>query len=310
MGIAITDGAAGVTIQGNSFAGIPLYAFDIEPNGHVFNNVRVGAHDVLFTGNTYYPGAVAHMVALVGDGEIYNVTISNNRSVNGTIRTSVGGLGPRPHHIYITGNVGDVSGSDYPIELRNADNVTVSGNRQPLRSGNPCVPDRLYWGRHRLARERGGRSEPGGVASLDCAAVSLRQHFAVFRSFAWLIVLSVATAVTASIALTAIVPRLYEARATLSVGQSLGSEAIDYDDLLASQALGRTYARLAPPATAAERCHRAHRIRGEYVRSGEEGEHGGSAERHAADDCGQRPERAGRSGHCERRSRRAGVART
>ena len=68
MGIAITDGAAGVTIQGNSFAGIPLYAFDIEPNGHVFNNVRVGAHDVLFTGNTYYPGAVAHMVALVGDG--------------------------------------------------------------------------------------------------------------------------------------------------------------------------------------------------------------------------------------------------
>ena len=114
----------------------------------------------------------------------------------------------------------------------------------PFRS-TACVPDRLYWGRHRLARERGGRSEPGGVASLYCAAVSLRQHFAVFRSFAWLIVLSVATAVTASIALTAIVPRLYEARATLSVGQSLGSEAIDYDDLLASQALGRTYARLA-----------------------------------------------------------------
>ena len=74
--------------------------------------------------------------------------------------------------------------------------------------------------------------------------MSLRQHFAILRSFALLIAASLALAVIASLLLTAIVPRSYEARATLSVGQPLSSENVDYNDLLASQLLARTYARL------------------------------------------------------------------
>jgi capsular polysaccharide biosynthesis protein len=74
--------------------------------------------------------------------------------------------------------------------------------------------------------------------------MSFRQHVAILRSFAWLIVLSLAVAIAASLLITAITPRSYEARATLSVGQPLSSESVDYNDLLASQLLARTYARL------------------------------------------------------------------
>jgi hypothetical protein len=138
MGMAITDGANHVTIQGNSLARVALYAFDIEPNGHVFNGIAVGAHDVVIAYNTYVAGSVPHMVSLGGNGQIYNITIRGNHST-GTIRTSVGGSGPRVRNVVIDGNLGDVSNTDYPVELRNSDNVQVINNRQPLRSGQPLV---------------------------------------------------------------------------------------------------------------------------------------------------------------------------
>lgn len=75
--------------------------------------------------------------------------------------------------------------------------------------------------------------------------MSLQQHAAVLRASAWLIILSLVLAVVASLAVTVIVPPSYEARATLSVGQPLTSENIEYSDLLASQLLAKTYARLA-----------------------------------------------------------------
>jgi capsular polysaccharide biosynthesis protein len=74
--------------------------------------------------------------------------------------------------------------------------------------------------------------------------MSLRQHVAVLRSSALLILLSVAAAVVVSIVVTVIAPRSFEARATLSVGQPLSSQNVDYNDLLASQLLAKTYARL------------------------------------------------------------------
>lgn len=77
-----------------------------------------------------------------------------------------------------------------------------------------------------------------------CRTVSLHRHIAVLRSFASLIVLSVAISVVAAIGTTLLLPRVYEARAVVAVGQPLGTEALDYNDLLASQVLARTYARL------------------------------------------------------------------
>lgn len=74
--------------------------------------------------------------------------------------------------------------------------------------------------------------------------MSLRQHISILRSFVWLIVVSVVAAVGASIVVTMIVPRSFEARATLSVGQPRSSQNVDYNDLLASQLLAKTYARL------------------------------------------------------------------
>ena len=74
--------------------------------------------------------------------------------------------------------------------------------------------------------------------------MSLRQHISVLRSSAWLIVFSVVAAVGASIAVTMLTPRSFEARATLSVGQPRSSQNVDYNDLLASQLLAKTYARL------------------------------------------------------------------
>lgn len=74
--------------------------------------------------------------------------------------------------------------------------------------------------------------------------MSLREHVAILRSSAWLIILSFVTAVIASLLATAIMPRSFEARATLSVGQALNSENVNFDDLLASQLLARTYSRL------------------------------------------------------------------
>ena len=138
MGMSITDGANHVTIQRNSFARVALYAFDIEPNGHIFNGVAVGAHDVVFAYNTYIAGSIPHMVSLGGNGQVYNITIRGNHST-GSIRTSVGGTGPRIHDVVIDGNIGDLSTPDYAVELRSTDRVQVTNNRQPLRSGQPLV---------------------------------------------------------------------------------------------------------------------------------------------------------------------------
>jgi hypothetical protein len=78
------------------------------------------------------------MVSLGGNGQIYNITIRGNHST-GTIRTSVGGSGPRVHDVVIDGNIGDLSSADYPVELRSSDRIQVINNRQPLRTGQPLV---------------------------------------------------------------------------------------------------------------------------------------------------------------------------
>ncbi len=72
----------------------------------------------------------------------------------------------------------------------------------------------------------------------------LRFHLDVLRSSIWLIVLSVAVAASVAVVVSMQLPRTYESRATLYVGQTLGDPQLDYSGLLASQILTQTYAEL------------------------------------------------------------------
>jgi uncharacterized protein involved in exopolysaccharide biosynthesis len=75
--------------------------------------------------------------------------------------------------------------------------------------------------------------------------VTLRQHLAVLRSYAWLIVASVAVGVLGAALASWLLPPVYEADARLYVGQSVEDRRIDPDGLEASRLLADTYAELA-----------------------------------------------------------------
>ena len=73
----------------------------------------------------------------------------------------------------------------------------------------------------------------------------LRRHLAVLRSSSWLIVVSVGAAIAVAVVVSLQLPRTYESRTTLYVGQALDDPQLDYSGLLASQILTETYAKLA-----------------------------------------------------------------
>ncbi len=75
--------------------------------------------------------------------------------------------------------------------------------------------------------------------------MNLRRHIAIWRSAAPLMLGVVSIAVVGSILVSLVLPRSYESRATLYVGQALNEPQLDYGGLLASQILAQTYARLA-----------------------------------------------------------------
>ncbi len=75
--------------------------------------------------------------------------------------------------------------------------------------------------------------------------MNLRRHIVVIRSSAYLIAGALIVAISISFAVSSILPRTYESRATLYVGQSLGKPQLDYSGLLASQIVTQTYSRLA-----------------------------------------------------------------
>ena len=75
-------------------------------------------------------------------------------------------------------------------------------------------------------------------------AVPLRHHLSVLRASSWLIVLSVVAALIVALVVSLQLPRTYESRATLYVGQTLDDPGLDYSGLLASQILTQTYAKL------------------------------------------------------------------
>jgi succinoglycan biosynthesis transport protein ExoP len=75
--------------------------------------------------------------------------------------------------------------------------------------------------------------------------MDLRRQLAVLRHWAWLIIASVLLAGGVSYLVSSSLPKVYEGKATLIVGQSLTAIDPDYNQLLASQRLSQTYATVA-----------------------------------------------------------------
>jgi polysaccharide biosynthesis transport protein len=75
--------------------------------------------------------------------------------------------------------------------------------------------------------------------------LDLRRQLIIVRHWLWLIVTAAVLAALASYLISSALPRVYEARTTLIVGQSLTVADPNYNQLLASQRLSQTYAQLA-----------------------------------------------------------------
>jgi polysaccharide biosynthesis transport protein len=75
--------------------------------------------------------------------------------------------------------------------------------------------------------------------------VDLRRQLLIVRHWLWLIVAATLLAAAASYVVSSSLPKVYEGRTTLIVGQSLSSADPNYNQLLASQRLSQTYAQLA-----------------------------------------------------------------
>jgi capsular polysaccharide biosynthesis protein len=83
------------------------------------------------------------------------------------------------------------------------------------------------------------------VCTETARTVGLRRHIAILRPAAPLIVSVVSLAIAIAFVVSLLLPRIYESRATLYVGQALSEPQLDYNGLLASQILTQTYGRLA-----------------------------------------------------------------
>ena len=75
--------------------------------------------------------------------------------------------------------------------------------------------------------------------------MELRQQLGVLRSWSWLLLLSVLLAGGAAYLVSSSLPKVYEGRVTLIVGQSTQATNPDLNQLLASQRLSQTYAEIA-----------------------------------------------------------------
>jgi capsular polysaccharide biosynthesis protein len=75
--------------------------------------------------------------------------------------------------------------------------------------------------------------------------MDVRRHISILWSSAWLIALAFIGGVGIGYVVSVQLPRTYEGRATLYVGQSLNDTNLGYNGILASQFLAQTYAQLA-----------------------------------------------------------------
>jgi capsular exopolysaccharide synthesis family protein len=82
--------------------------------------------------------------------------------------------------------------------------------------------------------------------------MDFRHVIGILRSRAWVAGVLMLVAAAAAYVVSGTLPKVYEARSTVLVGQALSSAAPDYNQLLASQRLSQTYADLAMTRSVAE----------------------------------------------------------
>jgi capsular polysaccharide biosynthesis protein len=75
--------------------------------------------------------------------------------------------------------------------------------------------------------------------------MDLRRQMLIVRHWIWLLVAATVLAAGAAYLISSNLPKIYEARTTLIVGQSISSADPNYNQILASQRLSQTYAQLA-----------------------------------------------------------------
>ena len=141
MGVAITDGARNVVVEHNDLDAIALYAFDIEPNAHVFDGVPAGAEHVRFSNNVIgsyglSPVLVPWLFAGTGEGPQSDVEVSRNVSTAGPLRIGVWNVAETGRSDFrILENWSDSEVAGPVMEFDGVDGLEVRDTYQPLTFG-------------------------------------------------------------------------------------------------------------------------------------------------------------------------------
>ncbi len=167
------------------------------------------------------------------------------------------GRGLPPHHPEAAGAPAraadrhDPRPGRLPDRLRERGPPGIGRRRDPdhdLQPGRGAGPP-LRRDRHAGRRSGATRSSAGlyilATTARGSRPMELRHQLGVLRSWAWLIVVSVLLAGAAAFVVSNALPKVYEGKATLVVGQGTQASNPDYNQLLASQRLSQTYAKLA-----------------------------------------------------------------
>ncbi len=139
------------------------------------------------------------------------------------------------------------------------------GQRRDRPPRRPVESTRLYTRRPirlpapRPARRIAPHPIPGHPYRENLALMDLRRQGQVVRSWLWLLVAGLLLAGGTAYLVSTALPKVYEAKATLLVGQSSSAASPNYNDLLASQRISQTYADLATTTPILGAGHRGRR---------------------------------------------------
>jgi hypothetical protein len=129
-------GARNVTVNNVQFDKIAMNVLDVEPN-----TTSGGGVNITFTNNTVGTYSIdadwdQFLFAMSGaNGTVRNIRVEGNRVTGGTLR-SYAGIN-RSSDVVFRNNTSTVTAQNDPVvDFRYVDGLTVTGNTQPLRSGN------------------------------------------------------------------------------------------------------------------------------------------------------------------------------
>jgi hypothetical protein len=135
MGVAVVGGRD-IVVTRVRFDKIAMYVFDVEPNRSTggganirFVHNQIGTYSIDPDWSPYFFAANG----AAGSNNIRDVKVTNNRVTGGTLRAS--SRVPTRRNIVFTGNVSTVPANGPVLFFEHVRGLTISGNVQPLRSG-------------------------------------------------------------------------------------------------------------------------------------------------------------------------------